>query len=161
MSEIAKDSHCTFCFCQISKKLSILVKFRGICLKPDLRPLTGEVRYQVQDPNDNIVLLEDDVFLSHGVAGGELDLNKDAVVGNWKITFFANVRFFQYIFIEFVRIDFIHLNICYEIMQDYKESLSVEVKSYKLPKFKVEVEVPTYIYPGSDGFNVKLKATSV
>ncbi|CAK8680732.1 unnamed protein product [Clavelina lepadiformis] len=108
------------------------IKFRGICLKPDLRPLTGEVRYQVQDPNDNIVLLEDDVFLSHGVAGGELELNKDAVVGNWKITFFTN---------------------------DYKESLSVEVKSYKLPKFKVEVEVPSYIYPGSDGFNVKLKAT--
>ena len=67
------------------------VKFRAICLRPTLRPYIGKVKYQVQDPDDNIVLLEDDVGLSHGVASGEFSLNKDATEGDWTIAFFVAV----------------------------------------------------------------------
>jgi len=43
--------------------------------------------------------------------------------------------------------------------QDYEKIHEVEVKLYKLPKFKIEVEVPSYIYPKSSGVPVKLKGT--
>uniref|UniRef100_F7BB43 Uncharacterized protein n=1 Tax=Ciona intestinalis TaxID=7719 RepID=F7BB43_CIOIN len=42
--------------------------------------------------------------------------------------------------------------------QGFKESLSVEVKRYKLPKFKVEVKVPSYIHSRSTGLTIKLDA---
>jgi len=45
------------------------------------------------DPNGNTVLLNRNVSLSHGVAGGELSLHKDAVAGMWKIAFASSVRF--------------------------------------------------------------------
>jgi len=45
--------------------------------------------------------------------------------------------------------------------QDYEKIHEVEVKLYKLPKFKIEVEVPSYIYPKSSGVPVKLKGTWV
>ena len=47
------------------------------------------------------------------------------------------------------------------MFKGYKEELSVTVKQYKLPKFKVEVESPSYIWSGSDGVTLKLKATWV
>nr|CAB3229046.1 alpha-2-macroglobulin homolog precursor [Phallusia mammillata] len=135
----------TSAFTYASKTLSILIqtdkaiyqpgqtiKFRAVVLKPDLRPLLGNVSYSVEDPNGNTILLETDVVLEHGVAGSEFPLNKEAVKGNWKITF--------------------------ETL-GYKEEMTVEVKLYKLPKFKVELEVPSFIYPGSAGITIKLKGT--
>jgi len=49
--------------------------------------LQGNVNYEVEDPNKNIVLQEPDTALSNGVAGGELQLTKDSTEGMWKITF--------------------------------------------------------------------------
>jgi len=48
------------------------------------------------DPNGNTVLLNRSVSLSHGVAGGELSLHKDAVAGMWKITFTASVGIYSF-----------------------------------------------------------------
>jgi len=45
------------------------------------------------------------------------------------------------------------------IFQGYKRVLQIEVKFYKLPKFKVQIEAPSYIYPGSSGITIKLKGT--
>ena len=73
--------------------MRFLVQFRAVCLKPDLRPYTGNVTYQVMDPNDNIVLLENNAQLNHGVAGGEFSLNKDAFEGDWKIVYIVAVCF--------------------------------------------------------------------
>ncbi|XP_076814766.1 CD109 antigen-like isoform X2 [Clavelina lepadiformis] len=127
-----------------SKALSILIqtdkaiyqpgetiRFRAACLTPDLRPLTGDVTYQVKDPNGNIVLLEENMVLSHGVAGGQLALNKDAENGEWEISFMA---------------------------KEYKETLLVTVRFYKLPKFEVTLTAPSYIHPGSVGFTVTMDA---
>ena len=71
---------------------SFSVRFRALCLTPDLRPVKGKIEYQVQDPNDNIVFLEPNAQLVNGVAGGNLQLTKDAVDGDWKITFTYQVR---------------------------------------------------------------------
>nr|NP_001027688.2 alpha-2-macroglobulin homologue precursor [Ciona intestinalis] len=107
------------------------VKFRAIALKPDLKPLQGNVSYTFKDPRNNVVMLEPEVPLNHGVAGGQFSLTKDAVAGMWKVEFIA---------------------------EGFKESLSVEVKRYKLPKFKVEVKVPSYIHSRSTGLTIKLDA---
>jgi len=89
-------------------------------------------RYSVVDENGNVLLLNSNALLDHGVAGGEFELHRDAPPGEYKIV--------------------------YEAL-GYKEELSVTVKQYKLPKFKVEVESPSYIWSGSDGVTLKLKAT--
>merc|ERR1719334_2192639 len=108
------------------------IKFRGLVLRPDLRPLEGVARFSVIDENGNVLLLNSNVELDHGVAGGEFELHRDAPTGEYRIV--------------------------YEAM-NYKEEMSVTVKQYKLPKFKVEVESPTYIWSGSEGVTLKLKAT--
>ena len=36
-----------------------------------------------------------------------------------------------------------------------------EVKKYKLPKFEVVIEAPSFAYESMDGMNIKLKATLV
>ena len=79
----------------------LTVKFRAVCLKPDLKPFIGVVKYDVKDPNGNIVLLNTNVELTHGVAGGQISLSKDALPGMWKISFAALVRIQLFVLILF------------------------------------------------------------
>ena len=44
-------------------------------------------------------------------------------------------------------------------LQKVKEEITVEVRVYKLPKFEVELEAPSFIHPKSSGLTVSLKAT--
>ena len=56
-------------------------------MTPELRPLTGVVTYKVQDPKGNVILLKSDVILTKGVASGELFLNRNAMEGEYTISF--------------------------------------------------------------------------
>ena len=51
------------------------------------------------------------------------------------------------------------LNDLFHFLKNFKESLPVTVQTYKLPKFEVELEVPTFVEVESPGFTVKVKAT--
>ena len=62
-------------------------------MTPDLRPLSGNVTYEVQDPKGNIVLLNTSVPLRKGVAGDHLNLSRHAMEGEWIIRFRYNVSY--------------------------------------------------------------------
>jgi len=108
------------------------IKFRGVCLSPDLRPLDGSVKYTVQDPKGNVLMMENNVELENGVAGGQFSLHENAQPGEYKIMFET---------------------------RGYKKEMPVTVKMYKLPKFKVEIEAPQYVHEASPGVDIALKAT--
>jgi uncharacterized protein YfaS (alpha-2-macroglobulin family) len=86
----------------------------------------------VQDPKGNVLMMENNIELENGVAGGQFSLHENAQPGEYKIMFET---------------------------RGYKKEMPVTVKMYKLPKFKVEIEAPQYVHEASPGVDIALKAT--
>jgi len=111
------------------------VKFRAVNLDSELKPINDHpMTYEVQDPKSNIILLKQDQRTDMGVVGDELLIHRDSSPGMWKLTFKDETT-------------------------GLKNEIEIEVKKYKLPKFEVSIEAPSFAYESMDGIKIKLKAT--
>jgi len=111
------------------------VKFRAVNLDYELKPIKDHsVSYEIQDPKNNIILLKQEQSSDMGVVGDELLIHQDSTPGMWKLMFQDETT-------------------------GFKKEIMFEVKKYKLPKFEVVIEAPSFAYESMDGMNIKLKAT--
>merc|ERR1719334_524294 len=94
------------------------VLFRVIVLSPRLKPsVTGSFDIKMMDGDGNLIRDWDRVFTTKGVGAGSLEIASKPVLGNWNITADVNGQMFSKVF---------------------------QVAEYILPKFQVDVDIPTY-----------------
>ncbi|XP_068218547.1 LOW QUALITY PROTEIN: CD109 antigen-like [Palaemon carinicauda] len=95
-----------------------LMQFRVVVVNPQLRPtVTGAIDVFIKDGAGNLVKQWRRVFTNNGVFTGDLQLAEEPVLGNWNIT--VNVL-------------------------GQSTSRHFEVAYYVLPKFEVNVKLPSY-----------------
>jgi len=94
------------------------VQFRVIVLSPQLKPtVTGSIDVEMRDGKGNLIKDWTRVFTTKGVYAESVELADKPVLGNWEITVHVNGQSF---------------------------SKSFLVAEYVLPKFQVDVELPTF-----------------
>jgi len=94
------------------------VQFRVIVLTPKLKPsVTGSIDIKMTDGDGNMIRIWDRVFTTKGVWAGSLELATKPVLGNWNISVDVNGQIF---------------------------SKAFQVAEYILPKFQVDIDIPTY-----------------
>jgi len=94
------------------------VQFRVIVLSPQLKPsVTGSIDIKMTDGAENLIRDWSRVFTTKGVWAGSLEISPNPVLGNWNISVDVNGQVFSKVF---------------------------QVAEYVLPKFQVDIDIPTY-----------------
>ncbi|PVD35131.1 hypothetical protein C0Q70_06412 [Pomacea canaliculata] len=113
-----------------------LVHYRVFAVYPDLRMYTGKFQIEVSDPNGNKIQRLSEVSGTQGVVEGSLGLADKPLFGDWTISVQIQTT---------TRSD------------SYSKKFSVQ--EYTLPRFEVNVDVPSYVLLTDEDVKGSVKAT--
>ncbi|XP_039256178.2 CD109 antigen-like isoform X2 [Styela clava] len=114
------------------------IKFRAVVTTPDLKPLKNAdgklpvVKYSLNDPSGNTVLLNSSASLVNGVVGSQFTLGRHASLGSWRVKY---------------------------TVYEHVESMDVTVEEYKLPKVRIQIKTDQkYLHPKSTELTGEIRA---
>ncbi|XP_052258342.1 CD109 antigen-like isoform X10 [Dreissena polymorpha] len=108
------------------------VRYRAIFLQPDLTNFEGNASISIYDGKNNRIQLEGPHRVLNGVIEGQLNLSREPIYGDWKIQ--ANVL-------------------------DSVKNKSFKVFDYVLPRFNVELIIPSDILTTDQTIRIAVKSS--
>ncbi|XP_053387777.1 CD109 antigen-like [Mercenaria mercenaria] len=108
------------------------VKYRAVLLLPNLLNFQGQATVTIQDGNNNRIEVNGPNSVTSGVISGQLELSRYPVFGSWKLVIDAMGK---------------------------TTSKTFEVNDYVLPRFTVQITLPTEIHSTQTTFTVDVEAT--